>query len=136
LFCGCFEFEVLKLELDPKSVGDLIIPSRPQFHITKHLNLILLFQRAKFFRGCFEFGIKKVELDPQHMGYLITPPRPRAKFFCGFFEFEVFEGGIGPQKRGGPHNSAGAPISNHQTSKFSTFVSKNEIFCGCFEFEV
>jgi hypothetical protein len=45
------------VELDPKSMGDLIIPPGPQFQITKHLNLVLLFQVAKFFRGCFEFEV-------------------------------------------------------------------------------
>jgi hypothetical protein len=39
------------VELDPKSMGDLIIPPRPQFQITKHLNLVVLFQKAKFFVG-------------------------------------------------------------------------------------
>jgi hypothetical protein len=56
------------VELDPKSVGDLIITPGPQLQITKHLNLVVLAQRANFFRGCFEFEVLKVELDPQCMG--------------------------------------------------------------------
>jgi hypothetical protein len=36
----------------------------------------------------------------------------------------------------GPHSSTGAPISNHQTSKFNIFGSKRQTSCGCFEFEV
>jgi hypothetical protein len=53
-----------------------MIPPGPQFQITKHLNLVVLFQIAKFFRGCFEFEILKVELDPQCMGDLIIPQGP------------------------------------------------------------
>jgi hypothetical protein len=37
---------------------------------------------------------------------------------------------------GKPENSVGAPISNHQTSKYSKFGSRRQTFCGCFEFEV
>jgi hypothetical protein len=37
-FCGCFEFEVLKVEFVPQHVEVLIIPPGPQFQITKHLN--------------------------------------------------------------------------------------------------
>jgi hypothetical protein len=36
---------------------------------------------------------------------------------------------------GGPHNSTGAPNSNHQTSKLSRFGSRSQIFFGCFQFE-
>jgi hypothetical protein len=68
LFCGCFEFEVLKVELAPQCVGDLIIPLGPQFQITKHLNLAVLAQGAKFLNGCFEFEVLKVELALQHVG--------------------------------------------------------------------
>jgi hypothetical protein len=28
MFCGFFEFEALKVELDPQGLGDLIIPPR------------------------------------------------------------------------------------------------------------
>jgi hypothetical protein len=127
------------VELDPKSVGDLITPPGPRFQITKHLNLANLAQRAKLFRGCFEFDVLKVELALQRVGDLIVPSGPQFQinnhlnlailaksinFFCG-----CFEGGIGPPTRGGPHNSTGAPISNHQTSKFS---SKSQIFLWVF----
>jgi hypothetical protein len=37
-FCRYFEFEVLKVEMDPECTGDLIIPLGFQFQITKHLN--------------------------------------------------------------------------------------------------
>jgi hypothetical protein len=49
-------------------VGDLIIPLGPQFQITKHLNLAVLAQGAKFLNGCFEFEVLKVELALQHVG--------------------------------------------------------------------
>jgi hypothetical protein len=39
-----------------------------QFQITKHLNLVVLSQRANFFGGCFEFKVLKVELDPNVRG--------------------------------------------------------------------
>jgi hypothetical protein len=55
-------------------MGDPIVPPEPQFQIAKHLNLVGLFQRTKFFRGCFEFEVLKVDLDPQCMGDLIIPP--------------------------------------------------------------
>jgi hypothetical protein len=35
------------------------------------------------------------------------------------FEIRVFEGGIGVPKRGGPLNSTGAGLLNHQTSKIN-----------------
>jgi hypothetical protein len=38
-----------------------------QFQITKHLNLVVLFQRAKKFDGCFGFKVLKVELDPPNV---------------------------------------------------------------------
>jgi hypothetical protein len=50
-FGGCFEFKVLKAELDPQRAGELIIPPGPQFRITKHLNLAVLAQGANFFVG-------------------------------------------------------------------------------------
>jgi hypothetical protein len=37
LFCGCFEFEALKVGLALQRVGDLLIQPGPQFQITKHL---------------------------------------------------------------------------------------------------
>jgi hypothetical protein len=46
-FCGCFEFEALKVELAPQYVGDLRIPLRARFQITKHLNLAVLVQGGK-----------------------------------------------------------------------------------------
>jgi hypothetical protein len=73
----CFEFEALKVELDPQRMGDLIIPLGPQFQITKHLNLAFLAKGAKFFCGCFEFEVLKVELIPQHVGDLIIPLGPQ-----------------------------------------------------------
>jgi hypothetical protein len=36
------------------------------------------------------------------------------------FRIRGFEGGIGVPKRGGPLNSTGAGLLNHQTSKIST----------------
>jgi hypothetical protein len=30
-FCGCFEFKVLKVELDPQHAGDLIVHQGPDF---------------------------------------------------------------------------------------------------------
>jgi hypothetical protein len=59
--------------------GGLIIPLGPQFQITKHLNLAVLAQGAKFFCGCFEFEALKVELEPQRVGDLIIPPGPHFK---------------------------------------------------------
>jgi hypothetical protein len=50
-----FEFEALKVELDPQRMGDLIIPLRPWFQITKHLILTTMTQEANIFGGCFEF---------------------------------------------------------------------------------
>jgi hypothetical protein len=47
--CGCFEFEALKVELDPQCVGDLIIQLGPRFQITKHLNLVILAKAINFF---------------------------------------------------------------------------------------
>jgi hypothetical protein len=64
------------VKLDPQSVGDLIILPGPQFQIIKHLNLVVLLQRAKFFGGCFEFKVLKVELGPQCVGDLLVPPGP------------------------------------------------------------
>jgi hypothetical protein len=50
------------VELDPKCVGDLMIPPERRFQITKHVNLVDLVEGAKFFRGCFEFDALKVDL--------------------------------------------------------------------------
>jgi hypothetical protein len=92
------------MELDPQSVGDLIIPPGPQFQITKHLNFVILTQGANTFCRCFEFEALKVEMDPQRMGNLLIPLGPQfqitkhlnlailvhgAKMFFGFFEFEA-----------------------------------------------
>jgi hypothetical protein len=49
--CACFQFEALKVKLDPQCMGDFIVLSGPQFQITKHLNLAVLAQRAKNFVG-------------------------------------------------------------------------------------
>jgi hypothetical protein len=93
-------------------VGDLIVPFGPRFQITKHLNLAILAQGAKFFCGCFEFEILKVELDPQRVGELIVSPEPRfqitkllnlvvlaqgAKISCGCKEFEDLKVELNPQ---------------------------------------
>jgi hypothetical protein len=67
------------VELDPQHVGGLIVPSGPQFQFTKHLNLAILAQGAKFVSGCFEFEVLKVELDPQRVGELIVPLGPNFK---------------------------------------------------------
>jgi hypothetical protein len=56
-------------------VGDLIIPPRPRFQITKHLNLAVFALGPKIFCGCFEFEALKVELDPQCMGDFIICSR-------------------------------------------------------------
>jgi hypothetical protein len=64
------------VELDPQYIGELIVLPGPRFQFTKHLNLAILVQRAKFFCGCFEFEVLKLELDPQHVEELIVPPRP------------------------------------------------------------
>jgi hypothetical protein len=42
------------------------------------------------------------------------------------FKIRGFEGGIGIPKRGGPLNSTGAGLLNHQTSKFSLFFLMNQ----------
>jgi hypothetical protein len=82
-----------------------------------------------------------VELDLQRVGDLIVPSgsrfqitkhlnlaylAQRANFFCRCFEFEGFEGEIGPPKHGGPHSFTRAPISNYQTFKFSSFVTMSK----------
>jgi hypothetical protein len=92
------------VELDPQRVGDLLIPPRPRFEITKHLNLADLAQRAKFFCGCFEFEALKVDIAPQRVGDLrillgarfqiikhlnLAVLAEGAKLFCGNFEFKV-----------------------------------------------
>jgi hypothetical protein len=92
------------VDLAPQCMGDLLFPLGPQFQITKHLRLVVLLQRAKFFCGCFEFEALKVELDPKSVGDLIIPPGPqfqvtkhlnlvflfhRTKFYRRCFEFEV-----------------------------------------------
>jgi hypothetical protein len=70
----CFEFEALKVELDPRHVGDLSIPSGPQFQITKHLNLAISDLEAQNCCGCFELEALKVELNPQGLGVFRIPP--------------------------------------------------------------
>jgi hypothetical protein len=65
-----------------------------QFQITKHLKLVVLLQRPKFFCGCFEFEALKVDLAPK--------------------------------THGGPLNSPGVVISNHQTYKIHRFGSKRQ----------
>jgi hypothetical protein len=42
------------------------------------------------------------------------------------FKIRGFEGGIRISKRGGPLNSIGAGLLNHQTSKFSLFCLMNQ----------
>jgi hypothetical protein len=84
-----------------------------------------------------------VELDPQRVGNLLIPLGPRfqitkylnfanlaqkAKKICRCFEFEALKVEFYPPMSGGPHNSTGTLISNHQTSKFSYFGSRSQIF--------
>jgi hypothetical protein len=81
------------------------------------------------------------------MGDLIIPRGPRfqitkhlnlailskvVNFFHGCYEFEVLKVELAPQRMGVPHRSTGAKISNHQTSKFSKFGSKSQIFSWVF----
>jgi hypothetical protein len=42
------------------------------------------------------------------------------KIYLWVFKIQGFEGGIGIPKRGGPLNSTGVGLLNHQTSKIST----------------
>jgi hypothetical protein len=52
------------------------------------------------------------------------------------FKIRGFEGGIGIPKPGGPLNSTGAGLLNHQTSKISINSSWMKSFlCGCLKFE-
>jgi hypothetical protein len=84
-----------------------------QFQITKHLKLVVLLQRDKFFCGFFEIEALKVGLAPKCMGDLLIPPGPqfqitqhlkladlaqRVKFFCGCFEFEALKVDLAPQR--------------------------------------
>jgi hypothetical protein len=46
-----------------------------------------------------------------------------------------FEGGIGIPKRGGPLNSTGTGLLNHQTSKISINSIWMKFFCGCLKLE-
>jgi hypothetical protein len=48
------------------------------------------------------------------------------KFWLWVFLIRRFEGGIVVSKRGGPLNSIGAGLLNHQTSKFSLFCLMNQ----------
>jgi hypothetical protein len=52
------------------------------------------------------------------------------------FKIGGFEGGIGVPKRGGPLNSTGVGLLNHQASKISINSNVDEKFlCGCLKFE-
>jgi hypothetical protein len=52
------------------------------------------------------------------------------------FTIRGFEGGIGIPKHGGPLNSTGAGLLNHQTSKISINSNFDEKFlCRCLKFE-
>jgi hypothetical protein len=51
------------------------------------------------------------------------------------FKIRGFEGRIGVPKRGGPLNSTGTGLLNHQTSKISINSAWMKIFCGCLKFE-
>jgi hypothetical protein len=51
------------------------------------------------------------------------------------FKIGGFEGGIRVPKRGGPLNSTGAGLLNHQTSKISINSIWMKFFCGCLKFE-
>jgi hypothetical protein len=101
--------------IGPPTCGGPHNSTGPRFQITKHLNLAIWAQRAKFFRGSFEIEVLKVELAPQRMGVLIVPPGPqfqitkylnlivlfqRAKFFRGCFEFEVLKVELDPKCAG------------------------------------
>jgi hypothetical protein len=50
------------------------------------------------------------------------------KFFLWVFKIGGFEGGIGVPKHGGPLNSTGAGLLNHQTSKISINSNLDENF--------
>jgi hypothetical protein len=51
------------------------------------------------------------------------------------FKIRGFEGGIGIPKGGGPLNSTGAGLLNHQTSKIRPNSFWRKFLCGCFRFE-
>jgi hypothetical protein len=51
------------------------------------------------------------------------------------YELREFEGGIGVPKHGGPLNSTGAWLLNHQTSKISLNSFWRNFFFGCFRFK-
>jgi hypothetical protein len=51
------------------------------------------------------------------------------------FKIGGFEGGIRVPKRGGPLNSTGAGLLNHQTSKISINSIWMKFFCRCLKFE-
>jgi hypothetical protein len=50
------------------------------------------------------------------------------EIFLWVFKIGGFEGGIGVPKRGGPLNSTGAGLLNHQTSKISINSNVDENF--------
>jgi hypothetical protein len=51
------------------------------------------------------------------------------------FKIRGFKGGIGVPKCGGPLNSTGVGLLNHQTSKISINSFWRKISCRCFRFE-
>jgi hypothetical protein len=51
------------------------------------------------------------------------------------FKIRGFEGKIGVPKHGGPLNSTGAGLLNHQTSKISLNSIWMKLFCGCLKLE-
>ena len=138
-FCGCFEFEALKVELDPQRTGGLITWLEYWFQITKHLNLAIFGIGDKFFCGFFEFVALKVELDPQYLEDFITPSGPRFEItkYLNLVIFAIRDKKIvdvlnlrlwrwnWTPMRGGPHNLIETLISNHETSKFSRFGFKS-----------
>jgi hypothetical protein len=83
--CGCYELEVLKVELAFQRMGDPKIVLGPRFQITKHLNLVVLAPGAKIFCRCFEFEALKVEMALQRAKDLIVPPGPRFHEFSTHF---------------------------------------------------
>jgi hypothetical protein len=110
------------------------------WHKVPNMMCIEMVQNSKFHSWKFlHHGRSKSDVLARHeqfFFFLSTTKVSKNKLFWWVFWIEGFEGEIGPPTCGGPHNSTGAPISNHQTSKFRCFGSKSQIFCGCFEFEV
>jgi hypothetical protein len=50
-------FKVLKVELDPQHMEDLIVPPGPQFQITKHLYLVFFFKEPNYLVGVLNWGL-------------------------------------------------------------------------------